>query len=99
MYYVNDIPYPIENYEQGIEEVKKIFNEYENSLKESENNKKQEIKDFILTYKQEYLKAESNTAKEKLLKIIQYNLREKFGIDGRSDSIASKIGITSLLTE
>lgn len=97
MFYINDTPYPDENHIQGINELKKLYSEFENSLKEEQEIKKKQIKDSILKYKQEYEEAKSNLARETVIKKIQYELRESFGVDGRSDPLASKTGITNLL--
>lgn len=94
----NSLPYSSENYDEGIRQIQKIYIEFEYNLKVIQENQQQELKDFILKYKKEYTEAKSNLAKEQLLKQIQYDIRECFSINGRSNPMASKIGITKLLS-
>lgn len=97
LYSADEPPYPSENFIAGTNEIEKIYNEFENSLKEKQENKKLEIKNYILSYKQQYEQLESKSKKDDLIKQIQFELHENFNLDYRSDPISSKIGIKNLL--
>ena len=49
-----------------------------------------------MSYKEEYLQAETKTAKEEIIKKVQMELKNKFNLDGRSDDRAKKIAIKTL---
>lgn len=97
LYCADEPPYSSEIFDEGINEIEKIYNKFENSLKEKQENKKLEIQNYILTYKPQYEQLESKSKKDDLIKQIQFKLRENFNLDYRSDPISSKIGIKNLL--
>ncbi|HIX07978.1 MAG TPA: hypothetical protein H9741_05880, partial [Candidatus Borkfalkia faecipullorum] len=82
--------------EKGIAEIEKIYNKYNSSLKKEQEKRDKEIIDCILSYKEEYLQAETKTAKEEIIKKVQLELKNKFNLDGRSDNRAKKIAIKEL---
>ena len=82
--------------EKGIAEIEKIYNKYNSSLKKEQEKRDKEIIDCILSYKEEYLQAETKTAKEEIIKKVQMELKNKFNLDGRSDDRAKKIAIKTL---
>lgn len=82
--------------DKGISEIEKIYNKYNGSLKKEQEKRDKEIIDCILSYKEEYLQAETKTAKEEIIKKVQLELKNKFNLDGRSDNRAKKIAIKEL---
>ena len=82
--------------DKGIDEIDKIYNKYNSSLKKEQEDHDKEINDCILSYKEEYLQAETKTAKDEILKKVKMELKRKFNLDGRGDDRAKKIAIKML---
>lgn len=85
-----------DEYDKGIGEIEKIYNKYNSSLKKEQEDHDKEINDCILSYKEEYLQAETKTAKDEILKKVKMELKRKFNLDGRGDDRAKKIAIKML---
>lgn len=87
---------PEDKFEQGMTEVGKLYEKYKEGLDKNKKTRENDIRNCILNYKEKYLQLQSKADKEELIKVVQLELKEKFGISGRNDSRVSKIAIKKM---
>ena len=89
-------------YQQYAREKKKIEEEMELERVEKEariRNRDNDIREYILSYKEKYRQLKTKVEKEDLIKMLQLELKNKFNVDGRNDYRVSKIAIKKIYEE
>ena len=95
-----DVMYEDEEYGLDALDVRKVFDKlkelyrvYSSEKKNQSELKKQEIQNLIDSYSEKYANASSKSARENIITEIQLILKDRYGLDGRSDSRASKASL------
>lgn len=88
-----------EDFNSGLNEIDKLYKIYKKDLDKQKENHEKDVHNYILNFKETYLRAETKVKKDEILKSIQYELRKKFNMDARSDPEATKAAIIKLFEE
>lgn len=88
-----------EDFDSGLNEIDKLYKIYEKDLDKQKENREKDVHNCILNFKEMYLHAETKVRKDDIVKRVQYELRNKFNMDARSDPEASKAAIIKLFEE
>ncbi len=86
-----------EEWKKAVVIINELFDKFKEDFDEEEQRRKNEIQAFIEGYKNKYNCSKNKTEKNELINEIQHRLKELYGLDGRSDSIASKTGLKNIL--
>ncbi len=88
-----------EDFDSGLNEIDKLYEIYKKDLDKQKENREKDVHNCILNFKEMYLHAETKVRKDDIVKRVQYELRNKFNMDARSDPEASKAAIIKLFEE
>lgn len=88
-----------EDFNSGLNEIDKLYKIYKKDLEKQKENREKDVHNCILNFKEMYLHAETKVRKDDIVKRVQYELRNKFNMDARSDPEASKAAIIKLFEE
>lgn len=88
-----------EDFDSGLNEIDKLYKIYKKDLDKQKENREKDVHNCILNFKEMYLHAETKVRKDDIVKRVQYELRNKFNMDARSDPEASKAAIIKLFEE
>lgn len=88
-----------EDFDSGLNEIDKLYKIYKKYLDKQKENREKDVHNCILNFKEMYLHAETKVRKDDIVKRVQYELRNKFNMDARSDPEASKAAIIKLFEE
>lgn len=88
-----------EDFDSGLNEIDKLYKIYKKDLDKQKENREKDVHNCILNFKEMYLQAETKVKKDDIVKRVQYELRKKFNMDGRSDPEACKAAIIKLFEE
>lgn len=86
-----------EDYSKVWDEIDKLYLNYTQELGAIAKRKKEDAKKLILTYVKKYNAAPTKTMKSEIVNEIKFRLNDEYGLDGRSDRIASTSGVRCIL--
>lgn len=88
-----DYPYANANFDDILAELDNLHKRYEQKLSDMKEEWNTKIISCIMSYKEKYLNSTTKSEQDEIIRRVQLELKDKFGLDSRSDSRAKKIFI------
>lgn len=82
-----------DSFNAGMKEIDSLHKSFEQEMSAKAENRRLGIMNCIMSYKDKYKQATTKSEQEEIIRKIQFELKDKFGLDGRSDTRASKVFI------
>ena len=82
-----------DSFNAGMKEIDNLHKNFEQELSAKMETRRIGIMNCIMSYKDKYKQATTKSEQEEIIRKIQFELKDKYGLDGRSDGRASKVFI------
>ncbi len=88
-----------ESFNAGMQEIDTLHTNFEQEMSSKMETRRLGIINCIMSYKDKYKQATTKSEQEEIIRKIQFELKDKYGLDGRSDTRASKVFIKTQFEE
>ena len=82
-----------DSFNAGMKEIDNLYKNFKQELSDKMETRRIGIMNCIMSYKDKYKQATTKSEQEEIIRKIQFELKDKYGLDGRSDTRASKVFI------